>query len=180
MLTAILISVMSYRIEVLVSISPIINYAGHRLTCLMALCTSLERRLFMFSACFCLGCLIFWYWAPWAVFVSWSLSLVGRDAAADTWLLFTGTELKHGGRILTEAGNDSFISLPSKGRHSRRMLSRPCPTFRGLLGSLTALQEQGMISLWAFFWFFGDGVIKESESSTLWFQLPWGLLHAWG
>ena len=75
LLVAILISVKSNFIEVLVCISLIINYVEHLFMCLMAICMSLERHLFMFSAHFCLGCLFFWCWAPWAVLIFWSLIL---------------------------------------------------------------------------------------------------------
>ena len=138
-----------------VCISLIINYVEHLSMCLMAICYVFGETSIHVFCPFLFG-LFFWYWAPWDVFIFWSLILSrGRYCC---WNLAS----VHWHRVETWRQSSDW----SKGRYSRQMVSRLCPTLEGLLRSLMLFKEQGMISLWTFFWFFGDEVIKESASSA--------------
>ena len=51
------------------------------------------------------------------------------------WPLYTGAKLNLGDRVLGEVEKNSFIALPSKGGHSRRMSSKLCLNLEGLARS---------------------------------------------
>ena len=60
-------------------------------------------------------------------------------------ILYTGTKLNLGDRVLDEVGKNSFIALPGKGEHSRLHALKNCvPTWEDLMRKLLAMvQEQG-------------------------------------
>ena len=61
----------------------------------------------------------------------------GRDAKSSA-SLYTGAELNLGDRVLGEAEEDCFITLPGRGGHSGLMLSKPCA-----LSSFTVIVQRG-------------------------------------
>lgn len=64
--------------------------------------------------------------------------LQGTDVAT-TWPLHTGAELNRGNRVWGEVEKNSFVALPGPGSHSRLVLSKLCPSWRGS-------EEQGVVS----------------------------------
>ena len=61
----------------------------------------------------------------------------GVDAESSA-SLYTGAELNHGDRVLGEAEEDCFITLPGRGDHSGLMPSKPCA-----VRSFTVIVQRG-------------------------------------
>ena len=71
-----------------------------------------------------------------------SILLQNSDSptVAKIWPLYTHADLNLGDRVLGEVEQNSFITLPGQGGHSR------LTTQEGVVGSLVMFKEQGVIS----------------------------------
>ena len=67
--------VRGYLIVVLICISLIKSTFEHLFMCLLAICLLWRNVCLGLLPSFWLGCLFFWYWAVWATYIFWSLTL---------------------------------------------------------------------------------------------------------
>ena len=66
------------------------------------------------------------------------MRVLGGVDAESSASLHTGAELNLGDRVLGEAEEDHFITLPDRGDHSGLMPSKPCA-----VGSFTVIVQRG-------------------------------------